>query len=64
VSCSLPDGEDCVTKPPHAESTQLFVEEFNPELAGKEWNVLNDSEPNSPLLVLRQLYNGRQQGLR
>lgn len=64
VLCSgLSDGENGVTKPPHAQVTKLFVEEFDAQLAGKKRNILNNGQANSPLLILGQLDNGWEKGL-
>ena len=59
MSRSFTDGEDGVSEPTHAQRTQLLVEELNSELASEKGDVLDDSEPNSPLLVLRKLHDGR-----
>lgn len=57
LSGRLTDGKDGVTEPPHAEITQLLIEEFDTKLTGKKGNVFDDSETHSPLLVLGQLDN-------
>lgn len=54
------DREDRVTKPAHAEPTQLLIEKLHSQLAGKQGNVLNDSEPYSPLLIFSELNDGRE----
>lgn len=61
LGSSLPNREDSVTQPTHAEITKLLVKELDAELAGKERNVFDNGKANPPLLVLRQLHDGRQQ---
>ena len=48
----LPDGEDMVDEPGHAEGVELLVEELHPQLTGQQRHVLNDSQPHPPLRVL------------
>lgn len=55
------DGKDCVTKPAHAQGTELLVEEFNAKLTCKERDVFDDGKSNPPLLVLGELYYRREQ---
>ena len=70
--CELPkvlggrfsNRENSITKPTHTEVAKLFIEELNSELTGKKRNIFNYGKTNSPLLVLSQLDNGRQQRLR
>ena len=33
------------------------------QLTSQQWHVLNDGQPHSPLGVLSQFHNGREQGL-
>lgn len=43
VSRRLADGEDGVAEPAHAKVCELFVEELNTELTGKEGDIFDDS---------------------
>lgn len=61
VRSSLTDGKDCVAKPSHAQVAELFVKEFDAELAGQQRNVFDDGKTHSPLLIFCQVDNGRQQ---
>lgn len=61
VMCGcLSNREDSVTQPAHAECGQFFVKELYSQLAGKERNILDDSEANSPLFVFSKLNNSRK----
>ena len=60
---SLADGENGVTEPAHTQATELLVEELDAELRGKKGNVFDDSETDTPLLVLGELDNGGEEGL-
>ena len=51
----LPDGEDMVDEPGHAEGVELIVEELHPQLTGQQRHVLNDSQPHPPLRVLNNI---------
>ena len=51
----LPDGEDMVDEPGHAEGVELLVEELHPQLTGQQRHVLNDSQPHPPLRVLNNI---------
>lgn len=46
------NGEDSVSEPTHAQGAEFLVEELHAELAGEQRNVLNNSQPDPPLLVL------------
>jgi len=59
----LPDGEDVVSEPRHAEVSELVVEELNSELGREEGDVLDDGLSNSPLLVLGEIDDGGEKGL-
>lgn len=59
----LTDRENGVAEPAHAQTAELLVEELDAELAGKQRNVLDDGQPDAPLLVLGELDNGREQRL-
>jgi hypothetical protein len=61
---SLTDGENGVTEPAHAQAAELLVEELDAELRGKKGNVFDNSETDTPLLVLGELDNGGEKGLR
>jgi len=59
----LPDGEDVVSEPGHAEVSELVVEELDSELGREERDVLDDGLSNSPLLVLGEVDDGGEEGL-
>lgn len=61
VCSSLANGEDSVSQPAHAQAAELFVEKFDAKLAGKQWDILDNGETHSPLLIFGQLDDGRQQ---
>lgn len=60
----LTNGEDGITKPPHAKVTKLLIEELNAQLAGKQGDIFDDGKTDSPLLVLGQLDNCGKKRLR
>lgn len=60
----LSNREDSVTKPPHAEITELLIEELDTQLAGKQRDVFDDGKADSPLLILSQLNNSGEKRLR
>lgn len=60
---SLSNGEHRVAQPAHAEGAKLFVKELNAELTGKEWDIFNDCETDSPLLVFGKLDDSGKEGL-
>lgn len=62
-SC-LPNGEDCVTEPSHAKIAELFIEELDAQLTAEERDIFDDGKADSPLLVLGQLNNSGEEGLR
>lgn len=64
LSRSLTNGENGVTQPAHAQAAKLLVEELDAKLRGKEGNVFDDSETDTPLLVLGELDNGGKERLR
>ena len=49
------DAEDGVTKPRHAEAGEFLVEKVDTELRGEKWEMLDDCQPHTPLLVLGEL---------
>lgn len=61
---SLADGENSVAEPAHAQTAELFVKELDAELRSKKGNVFDDCETDTPLLVLSELDNGGEEGLR
>lgn len=61
VGCRLSDREDGVSQPAHAEVAQLLIKELYAKLAGKEGDVLDDSQSNTPLLILSELNDGRKE---
>lgn len=63
VGCGLTDGEDSVSKPPHAQRAELLVKEFDSKLARQQRDVLDYGETHAPLLVLSKLDNRRQERL-
>lgn len=60
----LSDREDGVAKPTHAQGAELLVKELHTQLASQQGDVLDDGEAHTPLLVLGQLDDGGQEGLR
>lgn len=64
VSRSLTDREDGVTKPSHAQSAELLVEELNSQLACQQRDVLDDGQANAPLLVFGELNDRGEERLR
>lgn len=64
LSGSLTDGEDCISQPSHAQIAQLLIKEFDAELAGEQRNVFDNCKADSPLFVLGQLYDSREERLR
>ena len=44
--------------------SELLIEEFHAQLAGKEWDILNDCKSDAPLLILSELHNSWEEGLR
>lgn len=60
---SLTDGKDCIAEPAHAKIAQLLIKELDAQLAGKQRNIFDDGQSDTPLLVFSQLYNSRQQRL-
>jgi len=63
LSRSLANGENGITEPAHAQAAELLVEELDAELRGKKGNVFDDSETDTPLLVLSELDDGGEEGL-
>jgi len=63
-SCCLPNGEHLISKPFHAEIAQFILKEFRAELSCQNGDMLNDRQTNSPLVVLRQIFDGGKQRLR
>lgn len=61
---SLTNGEDGVTKPPHAKVTKLLIKELDAQLACKQGDIFDDGKADPPLLVLGQLDNCRKKRLR
>lgn len=60
----LPDREDVVSEPRHAEVAELVVEELDAELRREQGDVLDDGLSDSPLLVLGEVDDCGQQRLR
>ena len=61
LSSSLSNRKHRVAKPTHAKLTQFLIEELYAKLACEQWNIHNDSQAYSPLLVFRQLDNCRKE---
>ena len=61
MSCRFTNREDSISQPTHAEVAQLLVEELHTKLAGEERNVFDNGQSNSPLLILGQLDDGREE---
>lgn len=61
--CCLPNGEDGVAEPSHAEVTELLIEELNAQLASKKRDIFDDGKSNTPLLIFSQLNNSGQERL-
>lgn len=57
----LANREDSVSQPAHAQAAELLVEKLDAKLAGKQWDILDNGETHSPLLIFGQLDNGGQQ---
>ena len=57
---SLTDRKDGIAQPAHAQAAQLLVEEFNAQLASQQRDILDNSQPHSPLFVFCQLNDGRE----
>lgn len=64
VGGGLPDGENRIPKPAHAQVAQLLIEKLDAELASKQRDIVDDGEADTPLLVLRELDDSRQERLR
>lgn len=64
VSSRFTDGEDCISKPAHAQVTELLVEKLDTKLAGQERDILNNGKSYPPLLILSELYDCREKRLR
>lgn len=62
--CRLTDAENRVAEPCHAQGSQLVVKELHAELSRNQGDILDDGLSDSPLLILGQLHDGRQDGLR
>lgn len=45
------NGKDGVSEPAHAQCAQLLVKELNSKLTSKQWDILDDRQSDSPLLV-------------
>ena len=41
----------------------MYLEEFRSKLAGQKRDVLDNGQPNSPVLVLSEVLDGRQEAL-
>lgn len=63
LRAGLTDAEDGVAEPRHAQRVELLVEELDAKLAGQQRDVLDDGEPDTPVLVLGQLHDGREKRL-
>lgn len=61
---SLTNREHGVAQPAHTQTAQLLVEELYAELRSKKGNVFDDGQADAPLLVLSELDDGREKGLR
>ena len=65
ILCScFADGEHGIAKPVHTKAGELLVEEIHAQLTSEQRNVLDDGQPDTPLLVLGQLNDCRKKGLR
>lgn len=64
LSRGLANREDGISKPAHAKTAQLLIEELYTKLGGKQRNVFNNGKAHAPLLVFGKLYNGGKEGLR
>lgn len=63
-SGSLPYAVNRISKPRHAQSAQLFVEERLSQLVGEQRYILYDGLPHTPRLVLGKLYDSWEEALR
>ena len=64
LRAGLTDAEHSIAEPRHAQTAELLVEELHAQLRCQQWNILNDRQTDTPLLVFCQLDNGRQERLR
>ena len=64
VSSRFTNGEDCISKPAHAQVTELLVEKLDTKLAGQGRDILNNGKSYPPLLILSELYDCREKRLR
>jgi hypothetical protein len=60
----LSDWVDWVIEPGDTDWVQLIIEELLTQLLGEYWKLLNDWELDPPVLVLTQLCQSRDDGLR
>lgn len=58
------DSENAIAQPSDTDWCQLVIEELFPELPGKDWELVNDRELDSPILVLTQLSQSWNDALR
>ena len=52
------DAEHSVSKPGHAQTAKLLIEELDAQLRCQKRYVLDDGQPDAPLFVLGQLHDG------
>lgn len=52
-----------INEPGHAQAVKFLVKEFDAQLTSQQWHVLNDGQTHTPLWVLGQLDDSRQQAL-
>ena len=64
VGGGLADGEHMIEQPVSVQVIEFLVEELYAQLTGQQRHVLDNGETHTPLGVLGQLDNGRQQALR
>lgn len=63
LSRCFTDREDSISQPAHTERAELLVEEFYTKLTCEKRNVFDNSQSDSPLLILGQLYDSRKKRL-
>ena len=49
--CRLPNGEDGIAEPSHAEVTKLLIEKLHTQLASKKGDIFDDGKSDTPLLI-------------
>jgi len=59
----LADAEDGIAKPAHAQAAELLVKELDAQLRCQQRDILDDGQPDAPLLVLGERDDGGEKGL-